>query len=743
MSLLAACAPISAILSIAAVAPATPPAAVTALTVPDHLEPGAILRATLTIGNAGAAPATWKVVYSLQTEPIVYDTPPPDPEYGVDVAVGAKSWAEYAGRRHDDGTLTDGKDYTDGTTPWQGDGFTEAFQFVDLGKPRRIVQMAYLSGDANHAWKLDVAVSADGVAYIPIPELQGFDQHQKWGVQRLNLNAPIVARFIRLRHHHDGAKEPVFRFPCRLSVYEGARAADWALPNVGDVVCRGEVTVEAAPGVGGKAELAAPKPLEPGLYLLSALLRNGDRHELLYRHVLAAPPPMPKRAAESRFGINAANGDWAPVLGRLGVGWVRFENLKWPFVTPSPGAYAFDGVVKPWAVNVDRILSGYARQGIAVLPFLFMTTPDASSAPAGVKEERRPFYPPKDPALFAEFCFQTAARYGARTHPASALKTQDKRSGLGLLRDYEIWNEPNLTDPGWGPWVGTMEQYFDLLRAGSEAVKRADPAAKVSNGGLAGITLQTVDRLRTHTYADGKHPLDFIDLLNVHLYTGRVPPEIATDDFNANQTSEATVEDDLRRLVAWRDRYRPGLPIWLSETGYDSAGPYGTDERTQAARLPRVVMIALASGIDKVFVYRESGSTASMHAASGVLRDDGSYKPSFLTYATLIRELDGVEAGAKRLPYPDRNVRLYVWRRGGETLLTAWTIEGAARLNLDLGRATVTDAFGRRARLDRTKGLALTEFPIYLRGIGNLAPVESLLRRKARDEEAERAHQTM
>jgi hypothetical protein len=132
-----------------------------------------------------------------------------------------------------------------------------------------------------------------------------------------------------------------------------------------------------------------------------------------------------------------------------------------------------------------------------------------------------------------------------------------------------------------------------------------------------------------------------------------------------------------------------------------------------------------------------------MHAASGVLRDDGSYKPSFLTYATLIRELDGVEAGAKRLPYPDPNVRLYAWRRGGETLLTAWTIEGAARLNLDLGRATVTDAFGRRARLDRTKGLALTEFPIYLRGIGNLAPVESLLRRKARDEEAERVRQTM
>lgn len=712
----------------AAVAGRPAPAPAVGLNVPDHVEPGGHLSAQLTVANDGAAPVRWKVTYSLQAASAVYDAAPPDPDFGVDIAQGARSWAEWGGERHEDGSLTDGKDYTDGSTPWDNRGFTEAFQFIDLGKPRRIVHLAYLSGDANHAWKLDIAVSTDGQSYTPVAELQGVDEHQKWGVRPLNLRQPVVARFIRLRHHHDGAKEPVLRFPCRFSVYTGVDSVHWALPRVGEEIERGTATVEAAPSRGATVSLTFARPLSPGLYLLSALFEGGGRHELTYRHVLVPPPPMPKRTPASRFGINAARGEWAPVLGRLGVGWVRFENLKWPFVTPRPGAYAFDGTVKPWGVNVDEILAGYEKQGISVLPFLFMLTPEASSAPAGVKEERKAFYPPKDPALFAEFCFQVAARYGARRHPDDLLKTADRKSGLGLLHTYEIWNEPNLTDPGWGPWVGSIGQYFDLLRASSQAVKRADPAAKVANGGWAGITLKTVDQLRTHTYADGTHPLDYIDIVNVHMYTGRIPPEVARDDFNANQTSDATVEDDLRQLVAWRDRWRPGMPIWLTETGYDSAGPYGTDERTQAARLPRVVLIALASGMDKVFVYRESGSTASMHAASGLLRDDGSMKPSYLSYATLIRELDGVTGGARRLHDPDPNVRLYAWKRGGETILTAWTIEGAGHVALDLGHATVTDAFGRRARRDLSRGLDLGEFPIYIRDIEKPAAIETRAR---------------
>ena len=144
----------------------------------------------------------------------------------------------------------------------------------------------------------------------------------------------------------------------------------------------------------------------------------------------------------------------------------------------------------------------------------------------------------------------------------------------------------------------------------------------------------------------------------------------------------------------------------MTETGYDSAGPFGTTEAIQAARLPRVVMLCLANGVEKVFVYRESGSTPSMHACSGILRNDFSRKPSWYTLRTMIRQLQGVGGGARRMPHPDQNVWLLEWDTGGKPLLTAWTVDGEARLGIDLGGCKVTDSFGGLAPLPNTAELA-------------------------------------
>ena len=710
-----------------------------ALAVAGPLDPGQKAAGRLTLTNPQGTAATCRISYSLQTDGTMYSVAPPDPVFGSDCALGARSWTVAEGKTIEEGSLTDGKDYTDAGTDYGNDRYTEAFQFVDLGegKVRKISRIGYLSGDANHAWKMDVAVSRDGQTYSDVPGLLGIDMYKKWGEIVLPLTEPAEARFVRLRYHNDGKKVPVLRMPCRLSVYDGVAGESFELPKVGEVVASGTKDVEVGAKASAEVELSSDRALTPGMYLLAARVECGEMRRLAYHHVLVLPDPLKAVSAESRFGINAANGDWASIVRRLGVGWVRFENMKWPFVSPEAGVYRFDGSVKPWQVNHDAIFKGYADQGLNVLPFLFMIADHASGAPANAKEGRRSFYPPKDNASFGEFAYQVAARYGGKQHPAPDLKTADGKSGLGYLHVYEIWNEPNLTNPDWGAWIGTVPQFMELFRAAAEAVRRADPAAKVTNAGYAGIQVKTVDQLRTHKYADGKCPLDFVDILNVHFYSGRVAPEISQDDFNAHQTSDLTVEQEFRRLLAWRDKNKPGMPIWLTETGYDSAGPFGTDERTQAARLPRVVMLALASGIDKVFVYRESGSTASMHAASGLLRDDGTYKPSYLTYATLIRELDGVMGPAIRVPHPDKNVRMYLWRRGDDRLLTAWTIEGEAKLDLKLGKATVTDAFGQRRAQDLSAGLTLSAFPVYIRDFAD-AKVLQALELRAQQEEVDR-----
>ena len=61
------------------------------------------------------------------------------------------------------------------------------------------------------------------------------------------------------------------------------------------------------------------------------------------------------------------------------------------------------------------------------------------------------------------------ARYGRTKVDPSLLKTADKKSGLGMIDAVELWNEPNLSDPGWGPFVGTMPQFFEIMRAALRA----------------------------------------------------------------------------------------------------------------------------------------------------------------------------------------------------------------------------------------------------------------------------------
>ncbi len=237
---------------------------------------------------------------------------------------------------------------------------------------------------------------------------------------------------------------------------------------------------------------------------------------------------------------------------------------------------------------------------------------------------------------------------------------------------------------------------------------------------------ETVDGLRTYKYPDGKCPLDFVDVINVHFYSGQEPPETCTTDGNASVTSSTTFPENLRELAAWRDRYAPQMPIWMTETGYDSAGPFGTTEAIQAARLPRVVMLCLANGVEKVLVYRETGSTPSMHACSGVLRKDFSRKPSWFTFGTLIRQFHGVKGGARRLPHPDENVWLMEWDAGGEPLLTAWTVNGMAPMGFDLGACTITDSFGGVTHCESTQDVEITAYPLYIREFATLAPLQQL-----------------
>lgn len=679
-------------------------------------EPGQPLRASVTAENRGAAAASATLTWSLQANPYYADPAVPDPLLGVDHALGAKTSLTVDGAARGDSQLCDGDDSSNYDTPWGK--VKEAVATIDLGVSRQVSAVRWIAGDANWIFKVDVSASTDGATFTPVPSAQGVELKGKWGgPHALPWPAPVGARHLRLRFHNGGAAVDSMRLPVTIQVYDGAANDTLAIPTVGAVVASG--TTQAEIPASGSAQLAitGSEALGPGAYLLGVDMHAGGRHEVRWSHVFVTPADAVPADRARRFGINGAEGKWAPSMRRCGFGWMRFENAKWMMYMPKADRVAFDGSVAPWHVDLDGIFGAYKTNDIRVLPYVFQTPEWATTAPAQVKNNRAAF-PPKDHASYGEAIFQLVARYGSKQVEAARLLTADKKSGLGLMGAVELWNEPNLNDPGWGPFVGPISRYFDVLRAGIEGARRADPTLPVSAAGWAGIDLEIVGQLAEHRYADGKTPLDLIDIINVHFYSGREEPEICGWDPNVDRNGPAsrgtTYPEQLEALVAWRDKHKPKAEIWLTEIGNDVGGPMGRSERHQAAKLPRGIMMALAAGIERVFIYREKGSDPAQHAGAGLLRNDGSMRPSWLTVATMIRQLQGFDGRALRLPHPDPKVWLFLWQDGTRRVVSGWTHGDATKLGVELGKASVCDAFGRVIAVGTTADVVLGYAPSYL-----------------------------
>src|SRR5262249_55892028 len=86
----------------------------------------------------------------------------------------------------------------------------------------------------------------------------------------------------------------------------------------------------------------------------------------------------------------------------------------------------------------------------------------AAAAPPG--DDR---YPPDDPATFASFAAEAAARY------------------RGRVQAWEIWNEPNNSLSGFWKPAPDPGGYARLAKAAAAAIVRADRKATIVTGGLA------------------------------------------------------------------------------------------------------------------------------------------------------------------------------------------------------------------------------------------------------------------
>ena len=246
------------------------------------------------------------------------------------------------------------------------------------------------------------------------------------------------------------------------------------------------------------------------------------------------------------------------VIAAGGVELVR-RDASWDVAEPEPPVggrrdYRWE--------RFDRELAGYARHGLRWLPIVDYSTPWAASVPGD------PFSPPARTDDYAAYAAALAARYGTN---GSFWSEHPELPRLPVTR-YEIWNEPNA-ELFWHPSAGAPERYAELYQAAQQAIRAADPAARVIVGGLAlantNVTdqhafmramvahrpqlAQTIDAVALHPYAPTPAAVldqiaQFRDTLT-GLGLGHVPLEITEIGWTTTETPERRRASYLRRLA--------------------------------------------------------------------------------------------------------------------------------------------------------------------------------------------------
>ncbi|MDI7268631.1 MAG: hypothetical protein QME96_11620 [Myxococcota bacterium] len=342
------------------------------------------------------------------------------------------------------------------------------------------------------------------------------------------------------------------------------------------------------------------------------------------------------------FGIFPSNApltqpDVTASLQALGLAWMRGAGgqptVFWSLVDPDrsgdPARMSFAGTTtgpagEPIAFDYDRDIAAALASGVNVMMNL-----DVAPEPWSSYRVSGSWLPTNETAYRA-FVEATVRRYPG-------------------VRVWQVGNEPNaettpeqagLPDPG--PAVRELADFAALQRITYEAAKSADPSVLVALGG----TVEIVPDRRDDYHDRVLEALGgcCVDIFDFHLYGDPVggmlapPPNPRLPGYQDIETAAADFRDRLDERGFARTR------LWITET----ASPSGTyrfgpltltaTESQQARDLPKRWVVALASGVEKIFWF-------------GMLEGYGAWDDDYFDHVGLIYDGHGGSAGTPKLAY--------------------------------------------------------------------------------------------
>jgi hypothetical protein len=346
---------------------------------------------------------------------------------------------------------------------------------------------------------------------------------------------------------------------------------------------------------------------------------------------MCAPPAGAQLTPDQRMGI--AEGFRNPsVMTASQAGWERIV-LPWDQIQPDrPGDFSRLGTTLSDAQLQDEL-----NRGVRVVGLLEFTPDWAAQNPEQGKRSpprnlQLPFDDPNN--YWGQFAYETAKHYAGR------------------INDWVIWNEPEFRpgDPGAGgsfTWLGTDDEFAQLMKVGYQAIKKANPKAAVSFPGtsywvdVASNRPQYYDRFLTLVARDPQAAASnyYHDVASLNLY--RAPDDIyrVYDLFKGIQKQHGIDK-----------------PLWLTETNAmptDDAkipcphadAPIQTTMDQQANYAIQAFALAAAAGYERYEWYQMvDQNPCTEPAVWGLTRDDGSKRPVSDTLRTAIIELAGYTA---------------------------------------------------------------------------------------------------
>lgn len=318
--------------------------------------------------------------------------------------------------------------------------------------------------------------------------------------------------------------------------------------------------------------------------------------------------------------------------------------------------------------------------------------------------------------------------------PASADKLKEKNS-LGEwykhvytlvssqpdIESWELYNEWNINSNDANG--GTPEAYAEVLRTGANAVRAANPNAKIVAFCTALVDTEWIERV---LIALGDNPGQYFDAISVHPYvtSGEMP-------------EKGGVEDSITALHTLMNKY--GLSdkeVWSTEFGYSTGAQVNkVTEKTQADYTIRGNLI-LDPYVNKNVMYTitQKQAQSAGETGFGMVRTYSGLKINYEArpLAVAMTNYNNLMTDAEFADKKKTDDGVYVYRYNladGKQLAVMWSIDKDKTVGVNLGTDKVEqiDIFGNSREVYSFGGahtFYLTGSPIYV--VGDITDVRIL-----------------